>query len=154
VTHPEEADEIHRYLTITREQLNALDAEHQPAQLIHGDFHTRNLLYRGGELAGIMDLDLVHVNHRIADFAISWRGMHDEVVRGYEDESPLEAVEWELLTPVYRAWYLMTAQRRLAPSYDRNPQFGYLIGNLSREPALPLVRRRHGNGTAQQTSDC
>lgn len=140
VTHPGEACEIRRYLERTRSQLADLRAEQQPAQIIHGELSVSHLLYNCGELSGVMDFDLAHANHRVADFAISWRGTHDHVVLGYDEVSPLEPIEWELLTPVYRAWYLMTAQARLAPGYARNPWFGYLIGNLSREPALPLQR--------------
>ena len=87
-------------------------AQDQPSQVVHGDFSTWNLLFERGTLTGLLDFDVAHRNHRVADFAISWRGEHDDVVLGYDEVSPLGAIEWELLVPVFRAWYLFQASEK------------------------------------------
>jgi Ser/Thr protein kinase RdoA (MazF antagonist) len=57
-----------------------------------------------GVLSGVLDLDATHLNYRIADFALAWRGDEDEVIEGYEEISPLSELEWEMLLPTYWAW--------------------------------------------------
>lgn len=77
-----------------------------PQAVIHGDFAPWNLHFTDGELTGIVDFDLAHLNYRIADFALSWRGKYDDVVRGFNDVTPLTDAEWALLTPVRWAWIM------------------------------------------------
>jgi Ser/Thr protein kinase RdoA (MazF antagonist) len=77
--------------------------------IIHGDVAPWNLRYRGGELTALLDFDLAHLDLRVADFVLSWRGRHDGVLRGYAEVSPLEPVEEELVVPVYWAWLLACA---------------------------------------------
>ncbi|MGH2588553.1 MAG: hypothetical protein ACRDJE_26825, partial [Dehalococcoidia bacterium] len=68
-----------------------------------------NIRYARGTLSAVLDFDAAHLDLRVADFALSWRGYQDDVVRGYEEVSPLEPVERELLVPVYWAWVIASA---------------------------------------------
>ena len=71
------------------------------AVVIHGDFTPWNIRYARGTLSAVLDFEMAHLDLRVADFALSWRGHHDDVVRGYEEVSRLEPVEQELLVPIY-----------------------------------------------------
>jgi Ser/Thr protein kinase RdoA (MazF antagonist) len=106
---PEEGRILRAYADRTRERLSAL-LPHAPAPVaIHGDLTPWNIRYARGTLSGVLDFDAAHLDLRVADFALSWRGRHDEVVRGYEEVSPLEPVERELLVPIYWAWIIASA---------------------------------------------
>jgi Ser/Thr protein kinase RdoA (MazF antagonist) len=85
----------------------------RPGMVIHGDFTSWNLRFLGGSLSGILDFELAHEDHRVGDFALAWRGKYDEVVRGYDDVSPLEPQEWELLTPLWWAGLIELACEHL-----------------------------------------
>jgi Ser/Thr protein kinase RdoA (MazF antagonist) len=58
---------------------------------------------QNGRLSGILDFELAHWDHRVGDFALSWRGKYDEVIHGYAEVSPLAPEEWALLTPLWWA---------------------------------------------------
>lgn len=135
-THPEEARLLGRHLDETRRTLDALDAAAQPAQLVHGDFSTWNLLFSRGQLSGVLDFDLSHLNHRVADFAISWRGVHNDIVRGYNEVNPLTPWDWQLLVPAFRAWYLWQAAEKLVGPVIPAPQLGFVLGHLNAQPTL------------------
>ena len=55
-------------------------------------------------MTGVIDFELTHFNYRVAGFALSWRGDHDEVIEGYEEIHTLSDLDWELLVPVYWSW--------------------------------------------------
>lgn len=106
---PDEGRVLRAYAERTRERLKAL-LPHAPAPVaIHGDLTPWNIRYTRGTLSGVLDFDLAHLDLRVADFALSWRGQYDEVLRGYEEVSPLKPVERELVTPVYWAWMIGSA---------------------------------------------
>src|SRR5258707_10419236 len=44
-----------------------------------------------------------HYTFQVADFALSWRGYHDDVLRGYDEVRPLSDLEWQLVRPVFVA---------------------------------------------------
>lgn len=46
---------------------------------------------------------MAHRDHRVADFALTWRGKHDAIVAGYNEVAPLDPEEWALLTPLWWA---------------------------------------------------
>lgn len=75
-----------------------------PTTVIHGDFNSRNLLFVGDRLSGILDFEGTHLDYRVADFALSWRARRDDVVLGYNDVAELTETEWQLLTPCLWAW--------------------------------------------------
>jgi Ser/Thr protein kinase RdoA (MazF antagonist) len=65
-------------------------------------------------LSGLVDFEASHLNYRVADFALSWRGDQDEVLAGYTDVHPLNELDWELLVPVFWSWLFMGIQRNIA----------------------------------------
>ena len=71
-----------------------------PTLIIHGDLQPANTFFAAGKLVGLIDFDLAHRDHRAADFAYMWWGRNDDVVAGFEEVSPLEDVEKELLAPL------------------------------------------------------
>ena len=73
--------------------------------VVHGDFTSWNMRYRRGRLAGLSDFDSAHLDLRVADFALSWRGVYGGVIDGYCDETPLSATERALIVPVF--WTFM-----------------------------------------------
>lgn len=72
--------------------------------ILHGDFTPWNLLFEHDQLTGILDFEFTHLNFRVADFANTWRGMHNAVIDGYQDVHKLDDVDMDLLVPVYWSW--------------------------------------------------
>lgn len=50
----------------------------------------------------------------MADFALSWRGYQDNVVRGYNEVRALTDLEWQLMQPVFWAWLFIGVKDALA----------------------------------------
>ena len=75
-----------------------------PTTVIHGDFNSRNLLFVGDRLSGILDFEATHFDYRVAEFALAWRAHRDEVVLGYDEVTKITETEWQLLTPCLWAW--------------------------------------------------
>lgn len=90
-----------------------------PSGVIHGDFTPWNLLFNRGGLSGVLDFEACHHNHLIADFALAWRGDHDEVLRGYDAVRPLSQLEWHLVRPTYWAWLFLGVREILASHYSQ-----------------------------------
>jgi Ser/Thr protein kinase RdoA (MazF antagonist) len=106
---PEEGHVLRAYADRMRERLSEL-LPHAPAPVvIHGDLTPWNIRFARGTLSAVLDFDAAHLDLRVADFALSWRGRHDEVLRGYEEVSPLEPVERVLLVPIFWAWIIASA---------------------------------------------
>lgn len=104
--HPEEGRIFRSYADKADERLAALLPKAPKPIVIHGDFAPWNMRYSKGKLVGVLDFDSAHMDLRVADFALSWRGRHAHVIEGYEEESPLEPIERELIVPVYWAWVI------------------------------------------------
>jgi len=98
---PEEVRILRWHLERARERVAGLDLQDRPGLVIHGDFTPWNLRFKDGRLSGILDFELAHWDHRVGDFALSWRGKYDEVIYGYAEVSPLAPEEWELITPLW-----------------------------------------------------
>jgi Ser/Thr protein kinase RdoA (MazF antagonist) len=103
---PEEARILRWHLERARERIAGLAPHTRPDTIIHGDFATWNLLYQDGRLSAILDFELAHRDHRIAEFALAWRGKYDAVIHGYHEVAPLEPEEWALLTPLWWAFLI------------------------------------------------
>ncbi|MBO7744546.1 phosphotransferase [Paenibacillus sp. MWE-103] len=113
-SRPEEVRMLRWHLARARERTAGLQLQDRPGIVVHGDFTPWNLRFQDGKLTGILDFELAHRDHRIGDFALTWRGRYDEVVYGYDEVSPLEPEEWELLTPMWWAGLVELACRHLA----------------------------------------
>jgi Ser/Thr protein kinase RdoA (MazF antagonist) len=108
-TNPEAGRVLRTHADRTRDAFGELLPRVPAPVVIHGDLTPWNIRYERGTLSGVIDFDAAHLDLRVADFALSWRGRYDEVLRGYEEESPLEPVERALLVPVYSAWIIASA---------------------------------------------
>ncbi|WP_179281341.1 phosphotransferase enzyme family protein [Paenibacillus sp. XY044] len=107
--NPEEIRILRWHLERARKRVEGMQLHSRPGIVIHGDFTPWNLRFQEGKLSGILDFELAHWDHRVGDFALSWRGKYDEVIYGYDEVSPLEPVEWELLTPMWWAGLIENA---------------------------------------------
>lgn len=114
---PEEGATLRRH----REASAAWFDEHPdpdvPSSVIHGDFTPWNLLFDGDRLSGVLDFEGTHHTFQTADFALSWRGYHDDVLRGYDEVRPLSALEWQMLRPVFWSWLFLGVAAELAAHY-------------------------------------
>jgi aminoglycoside phosphotransferase (APT) family kinase protein len=117
---PGDAAILLAYAARARARFAALRAARLPAMVTHGDLIGGNVLYAKGALSGVLDFDLTHLDHRAADFVWTWRGKHDEFVRGYEEVTPLPAAERALLAPAYWATVLDSARMELL--WDNPPE--------------------------------
>ncbi|HLI51764.1 MAG TPA: phosphotransferase [Thermomicrobiaceae bacterium] len=106
---PETGHILRTHLERVRAQFTELLPDAAEPVVIHGDVVPWNIKYQAGKLSGLLDFELTHLDLRVADFALSWRGRYDEVIRGYEEVSPLEPVERALIVPVYQSWQLACA---------------------------------------------
>lgn len=100
---PEEVRVLRWHLKRARERVAELQPSSWPGVFVHGDFTPWNLRFTDGRLSGILDFELAHWDHRIGDFALSWRGKYDEFILGYDEVSPLEPKEWALIAPLWWA---------------------------------------------------
>ncbi len=89
------------------ERLATLDIERADQLVLHSDFIAPNILFEDGNLTGILDFESTHLNVRVADFALSWRGCYDEVIHGYEEVHKLSDLDWQLLVPTFWSWLFM-----------------------------------------------
>jgi Ser/Thr protein kinase RdoA (MazF antagonist) len=110
---PEEVRILRWHLDRARERAAGLRLHDRPGIVVHGDFTTWNLRFKDGRLSGILDFELSHWDHRVGDFALAWRGKYDDVIRGYNEVSPLEPEEWELITPLWWAGLIEDACHHL-----------------------------------------
>ena len=133
---PEEVRILRWHLERARERIAGLQPRDWPGMVIHGDFAPWNLRFTDGRLSGILDFELAHWDHRVGDFALAWRGKYDEVVHGYEEESPLSPGERELITPLLWATLIDGACRHLA---EGTRDDGWMIRKLQlRSPLMGL----------------
>lgn len=118
------------------EQLNLADVEQI---VIHSDFATWNLLFEGEELSGVLDFESTHLDFRVADFALSWRGQYDDVVEGYQQVHKLSGLDEALLVPVYWSWLFLGVKEDIegmvAGTIDRHG-FKWQINQLTRRSPL------------------
>jgi aminoglycoside phosphotransferase (APT) family kinase protein len=103
---PQEIRILRWHLERARERISEIQLHKRPGMIIHGDFTPWNLHFLDGRLSGILDFELSHWDHRIGDFALSWRGKYDDVILAYAEVSALEPEEWALLTPVWWAFLI------------------------------------------------
>jgi 3-dehydroquinate synthase/2-deoxy-scyllo-inosose synthase len=78
-----------------------------PRTVVHGDFVPWNLLWRRGQLTGVIDFDDARWDLRATDVALARRRDRDGVVAGYHRRARLADEELALLAPLWRAYTLM-----------------------------------------------
>lgn len=114
-----------------------------PRSVIHGDFTPWNLLFDNGRLTGVVDFEASHHSFQVADFALSWRGYHDEVLRGYDEVRPLSDTEWRLVRPVFWAWLFLGVKDLLmarAREGGAPPRLEWQVIHLRKHSALLAER--------------
>ncbi|GGS56445.1 hypothetical protein GCM10010156_13780 [Planobispora rosea] len=123
-----------------------------PRSVIHGDFAPWNLLFDDGRLTGVLDFEATHHTFQVADFALSWRGYQDGVLRGYDEVRALSDLEWHLVRPVFWAWLFIGVKDLLAAHYGAAgrtgapPDLGWQITRLRKHS--PLLASKAGRGGA------
>jgi aminoglycoside phosphotransferase (APT) family kinase protein len=104
---PWEARLMRWHVDRARHAFTEVDRADCPLMVLHGDFINPNLLYENGVLTGVIDFESTHLNHRISEFALAWRGTYDDVLHGYTDVTPLTDTDWALLAPALWAWVFL-----------------------------------------------
>jgi homoserine kinase type II len=92
-----------------RAALAAAGAAELPLTVVHGDFAEWNVHYESGELAGVIDFGLTHLDSRPYELAIARTYRAPEAIDGYRAALaaggwPLSGIEEAARTPVYRAF--------------------------------------------------
>ncbi len=103
---PEEGGILRWHLDWARDAFSRLDLSQGETAVLHGDFAPWNLLYQESRLTGVLDFEFSHLNYRVADFALAWRGDQDDVITGYDEIHPLSDLDYKLLVPVFWSWLL------------------------------------------------
>jgi Ser/Thr protein kinase RdoA (MazF antagonist) len=106
------ADQVAEISDLAAERLPRL--AHLPHHPIHGDFSPWNLRFVRGQLTGIFDFDLCHLDIPAADVAFARRGYHDAVVEGYLERRTLSDAEIDALHVLWLAAGLDYVWRSLA----------------------------------------
>lgn len=129
---PEETRVMRWHLDRARELFGGLDLPAARRSVVHGDFVGWNLLYEGDRLTGIVDFEATHLNYRVSEFALAWRGVYDEVILGYDDVNRLSDLDRALVAPTWWAWLLWG----LVPDYDE-PDLEWTVRKLlTRTPLM------------------
>jgi homoserine kinase type II len=156
--HPELARTIRAQKYAMLRELSTLGYGELQAVPCHFDFHHDNLLFQRGELSGLLDFDLAHLDARVADIASSISldclapPAYDEInpalvaefVGGYTEHAPLSDDELQLVVPLARAAMLWLVAWRLA-QWARGDQPDDALRSLqrtvtSRFPAFARLR--------------
>ena len=130
---PEDVRVLRWHLERARARVAGLQLQGRPGIVVHGDFTPWNLRFTGSRLSGILDFELSHWDHRVGDFALSWRGKYDAIIHGYAEVSPLEPEEWELITPLWWAQLIEGACRDI---HNGTRDDGWTIRKLLQRSAL------------------
>ena len=132
--YPQEISILRWHLERARLRAAELSLCDRSGIAVHGDFTPWNLHFAEGKLSGLLDFELAHHDHRVGDFALSWRGKYDDLVFGYDEVSPMEPEEWALLTPLWWASLIEGACRDLQRG---TPDDGWTIKKLlERSPLM------------------
>lgn len=101
---PEAGHIMRWHLDHARELFTNTDVARAQQVILHGDFAPWNILYQGEMLSGIIDFEAAHLNFRVSDFALAWRGHQDDVIVGYEILYPLPDTDRALIIPAFWSW--------------------------------------------------
>jgi len=92
-----------------RAALAAIGADTLPVTIVHGDFAEWNVHYIDGQLSGVVDFGLTHVDSRPYELAIARTYRAPETIDAYAEELarsgwPLSALERAAIGPVNQAF--------------------------------------------------
>ncbi len=110
---PTEGHIMRWHLDQAQEAFASIGLETAETIVLHSDFTRWNLLFEGERLTGILDFEATHLNYRVADFALSWRGEHDAVIEGYQEVRKLTDRDWALLVPAYWSWIYLGLKKEI-----------------------------------------
>jgi Ser/Thr protein kinase RdoA (MazF antagonist) len=99
-------------------RLDVLEVSQADKLVLHSDFTSWNVLYVDDTLTGILDFEATHLNYRVADFALSWRGCYDSVIQGCEEVRKLNDLDWQLLVPAFWSWLFMGMRKWIEQTSD------------------------------------
>ena len=136
---PYEGHVVRWHIDRAVEALDRLDLEGADKTVLHSDFVPWNLLYEGDSLTGVLDFDATHLNYRVADFALAWRGYQDKVIEGYEEVHKLSGLDWELLVPVFWAWLFIGVKQDIKKTLAEKgtpPSLEWQVKHLMRREGL------------------
>jgi aminoglycoside phosphotransferase (APT) family kinase protein len=140
---PTEGRIMRWHLDWARAAFARLDLSRAETLVLHGDFAPWNLLFEGERLSGILDFEASHLNYRVADFALAWRGDQDDVLAGYAEVHTLSDLDWELLVPVFWSWLFMGMPRHISDILEGRSEphgFDWQINHLLKRSNA--IRRR------------
>jgi Ser/Thr protein kinase RdoA (MazF antagonist) len=108
--HPEIAGRVRRERYRNLRELSRLHYPDLPDRPIHGDFEPWNLLFKDGQLTGVLDFDQARRDALACDIApllMPFTPLAPNLARalleGYQSVRPLSELEWELLPALVRA---------------------------------------------------
>lgn len=108
--YSELAGRIRRERYRSLRELSRLHYPDLPDRPIHGDFHPWNLLFREGQLSGVLDFDQCRLDALACDIApllMPFQPLEPRLAAaffsGYESVRPLSEGEWEILPALVRA---------------------------------------------------
>lgn len=118
--YPDVASAVRRYRYRNLRELSRLHYPELPEHPIHGDFQPWNLLFKDGNLSGLLDFDWCRRDALVADLAPAFCTYNPLDLRlakafleGYESVRPLAEEEWRLLPALVRAELLRFIAFRL-----------------------------------------
>jgi homoserine kinase type II len=156
--HPDLARAVRAQKYAMLRELSTLGYGELPVTLGHFDFHRDNLLFERGQLTGLLDLDFVHLDARVADIATCLASdclappAYNEVdpaavrafVGGYVEHAPLADAEVQVVVPLMRAFIVWLCAWRLAHwgegATDDSPVRSIRRSVTARFPSLDRVR--------------
>ncbi len=130
------------HLDRTIELFEQYPIDEQDMIVLHSDFTAWNLLFDHDKLTGIIDFESTHLNLRVSDFALSWRGCYMEVIEGYEEVRRLSDRERQLIVPAYWSWLFIGMDqviRNMLSGLQPLDDFEWTIKQLSRRSPIHSV---------------
>lgn len=119
--------------------LEELDLKGVEQIVLHSDFTAWNLLFDDDTLSGVLDFESTHLDFRVADFALAWRGTYDDVVHGYEEIRRLSELDRQLLVPVFWGWLFRGVKEEMQNMLDgrrTSHGFDWQVKQLARRSTL------------------
>lgn len=125
-------DNMHLYERFAQEVEKKASQVPQYSLLLHGDFHSGNVVYQGDRLIGIIDFDNVAYGPRVFDIAYAAPSdeKYSNFIEAYHAENPLTEQERAILPTIQTAMALkrMNVFARMPAESDAQAKvFSYLV---------------------------